>query len=350
MKQIRVRVPLAVWGSLLAAASITVVPAQIVVLSDNFSRPGGMPVGTPPSRDTTSSNQTWAAANWVSSWGANNNPAGGYVTQTYTPYSSGGTTPASYRVDGANGISGNWLNNGDATYPLKLAGSATTTTESIGIPGFAWVQINHDFAADPVVAAAGFLRVSFDLYRTPGGNISWFFGQDDATGVNNGTAGSPATIAANDISLYWRGTQAATYGLRDNGAVPSAVPGIANYDTIAYNGSPDLSTLPIPIQIDIAGTSFGLGAPSTIQLWVAGIQQDLNGDAVGTGYTFIWDGGGAAYMGFASNNNPTEGTVAAPVYRASGIDNLVISVPEPGVVSFLVLGAAALFMRRRLGR
>jgi len=323
-----------------------------VVLSDSFSRtPAATPVGTPPTRDTSASAQADASANWVSSWGSNNNAFGGYVTQNYTTYLEG--SGKVYKVDGANGISGNWLNNGSAVHPLKLAGSATTITEPIGIPGFAWVQINHDFSADSVVTGPGKkMTISFDLYRTPGGNVSWFFGQSDPTGVANGNAGSPATIGANDISLYFRGTQAASFGLRDNGIVPAAVPGIANYDTISYTSGTDLSTLPIPISIVITGTNFSFGASSTIDLWVAGVQQDLNGSAAGTGYSFTWDNGGAAYMGFGSNNTPVEGTVGAPVYRASGIDNLVISVvPEPSscllVFAFLAGSAVALCSRCR---
>lgn len=294
----------------------------LMVLSDGFDRvttPPLSPVGTPPTRDTT------ATAGWVSDWGANNNYAGGYVSQTYTTYNDGTQV---FKVDGMNGVSGNWLNNGSPAHPLKLNNSGVTITEPIGIPGFGWVQLNHDFAADATLTASGKMRVEFDWYRTPGGNISWFFGNSQENGQNNGNAGSPALNTENDISIYWRGFQSASYGLRDNAALPSPVPGIGNYDSIAYVGSPNLSAQPISIRLDITGTSFTSGSTSDLEMWVAGVQQDLNGTADGAAYTFTWDGGGAAYMGFGSNSTPVEGTIAAPVYRASGIDNLRISVAQ----------------------
>ena len=197
-------------------------------------------------------------------------------------------------------------------------------SEPIGITGFAWLQVNHNFAADAIVQAAEKLRVSFDLYRPNGGNIGFSFGQSDATGVTNGTAGSPATVADNDISLYFRGTQASTYGLRDNGALPAATAGIASYDTIAYAAGSNITNYPSTIVIDITGTNYSAGATCLIELSVNGVVQDLNGTSVaGNGYTFTWDGGGAAYMNLASNNSPVGGTVAAPDPRAAGIDNLV---------------------------
>lgn len=322
--------------ALVVAASLTTTCTSATILSDSFSRsPAGTPVGTPPLKDTSNPNP----AGWVSDWGANNNSSGGYVTQTYTTYNDAGKQ---YKTDGTNGISGNWLNNGSPAHPLKLANAATTITEPIGITGFAWTQVNYDFAADSFVTATGAMRINFDLYRSPSGNISWFFGNDQQNGQNNGNAGSPATVAANDIALYWRGTQAATYGLRDNGSLPAAVPGIASYDTISYNGSPNLNTLPIPMQIDITGTNFTSGQTSMIELTVAGVLQDLNGTAAGSGYSFTWDSGGAAYMGFGSNSTPVEGTNAAPIFRAAGIDNLVVSaVPEPACFVLLLTGVLA---------
>jgi len=296
-----------------------------VVLSDSFSRaPASSTLGTPPNRDTSASAQADAGANWVSNWGQNNNSAGGYVNQTYTSYQD--ALGENFKVDGMNGISGNWLNNGSPTHPLKLGNAGATITEPIGLTGFAWVQIDHDFAADSQVAAADKLRIEFDFYRTPGGNISWFLGQSDDTGVANGNAGSPAVITSNDISLYFRGFQAGTFGLRDNGLLPAPVPGIASYDTISYASGTNMNAQPIAVQIEIAGTDFNSGSTSALDLWVSGVQQDLNGTADGTSYTFTWDAGGSAYMGFASNNTPVEGTIAAPVYRASGIDNLVVSL------------------------
>lgn len=329
----------------IGAAVSSVSHAATVVLSDNFSRttsPANTPVGTPPLRDTSNPNPT----PWTSSWGANNNAVGGgYVTQTYTTYVDG--TRFS-KVDGANGVSGNYLNNGNAGLPLKYNQSATTTLEPIGLPGFAWVQVNHNFAADSVVTSSGKMTVSFDLYRSAGGNMAWFFGNGDSTGVNNGNAGSPALNTANDISFYWRGGTTNTYGMRDNGSLPAAVTGIANYDTISYaTGTNFASSIPAQIRIDITGTNFSSGQNSLIELFVNGVAQDLNGTSTaGNGYTMTWDVGGAAYMGFGSNNTPVEGTVATPVYRANGIDNLVITVPEPtALVAFGLIGLAVL--RRR---
>jgi hypothetical protein len=324
----------------------SVASGSTIVFSDSFSRdPAGTPVGTPPNRDTSAAAQAAAAASWVSSWGANNNVTGGYVSQTYTTYVDAAGND--FKVDGTNGISGNWLNNGSASFPLKLAGVSTTTTEPIGIPGFAWVQINHDFAADTTVTGAGALRINFDLYRTPAGNISWFFGNEQQNGQNNGNAGSPALNTANDIALLWRGgaSASASYGVRDNGVLP---PGVG--DVVSYIGSPNVSQIPIPIQIDITGTNFSSGSMSTIDLTVAGVPQDLNGAAAGNGYVFTWDAGGAAYMGFGSNSTPVEGTVATPVYRASGIDNLVITaVPEPAAGILWLAGAGVAFRFRRRG-
>jgi PEP-CTERM motif len=321
--------------------------APVTILSDSFSRsPAGTPVGTIPSRDTSPAAQATAGSSWVSSWGANNNAAGGVVTQTYTSYLE--PSGNDFKVDGSNGISGNYLNNGAATLPLKYNQSTTTTLEPIGLTGFAWTQINHNFNADTNVQSNPKLRVTFDLYRSAGGNMSWFFGQSDATGVNNGVAGSPATIGANDVGLYWRGGTTNTYGLRDNGSVPAAVPGITNYDTIAYaTGTNFASSIPAQIRIDITGTDFDAGQTSLIELWVNGVVQDLNGSAAGAAYTFTWDAGGAAYMGFGSNNTSVEGTLANPVYRANGIDNLLIAaVPEPTTLGLLV-GVGLIAARRR---
>lgn len=307
---------------LLITAAPSSASAQTILLSDSFNRtPAGTGVGTAPTKDTSAAAQADAAANWASDWGANDNAAGGTISQTYTTYID--NIGQKFKVDGTNGISGNWLNNG---LTLKKTGGTDTTTEPIGLPGFGWVQINENFATNATVAAATTLRVNFDLYRSASGNVSWFFGQDDPTGVANGNAGSPAVIANNDIGIYWRGIQANTFGLRDNGALPSPVTGISNYDTIAYAAGTALFPQPIAIRIDITGTNFAAGQTSLVEMWVNGTQQDLNGaDAAGAGYNLTWDAGGAAYMGFGSNSTPVEGTVAAPVYRASGIDNLVIS-------------------------
>jgi hypothetical protein len=305
------------------------------LLTDNFSRttsPANTPLGTPPTRGTTTAWQTWATNNWVSDWGAN---TGGKIIQNYTTYLE--STGRNWKIDGTNGISGNWLNNGSPSHPLKLNNAGTTITEPIGIPGFAWVQINENFATNKTVTSGNKLRVEFDLYRTAGGNLSWSFGNADPTGVVNGNAGSPPTITANDISLYWRGFQASTFGMRDNGLLPS-IPGIPNADTISYIGSPNLNLMPIPIKIEISGTNF-LSGSSTIEMTVDGKLQDLNGSDPGNGYTFTWDGEAGAYMVFGSNNTPVEGTpipadppplpaqpTFGPVYRASGIDNLKITV------------------------
>jgi len=286
-----------------------------VILSDNFSRvPAATHVGTPPQFTAP------APGTWISSWGSNNNFTGGRVSQTYTTYTDGENP---YKND-AGRYSGNWLNNGSMSYPLKLNNSATTITEPIGIPGFAWVQINHNFATNAIVTNAPKLRITFDWYRTAGGNINWSFGNNDPTGVVNGNAGSPPTIAANDISLYWRGFQANTFGMRDHGALT------AIGDTAAYIGSPNINTMPVPIRIEITwltGPPFASGSTSLIEMWVAGVKQDLGGtDPInGSGYTFTWDDEGGAYMVFGSNNSPISGSAGSEVYLASGIDNLVIT-------------------------
>jgi hypothetical protein len=309
----------------LVLASPMMATAQTVLLSDNFDRsPANTKVGSAPTKDTSAAAQADANTNWVSSWGANNNPLGGSVTQTYTTYlGDQGGTPRNYKVDsGGAAISGNWLNNNDPAFPIKSTGSANNVTQSLGITGFGWTQINYDFANSPTIQAADKLRVTFDLYRTASGNQSWYFGTSDETGVANGNAGSPALNTSNDISLYFRGVQASTYGMRDNGAVFSPVTGISNFDAAPYAAGTVLFPQPIPIVIDIIGTNFTTGT-STIELTVGGVLQDLNGtDVAGFGREFTWDGGTKAYMGFGSNSSPVEGTVAAPIYRAQGIDNL----------------------------
>jgi len=323
----------AVLAAAFAWCTTSVFATGVIVLSDDFSRsPSGTLVGNRPQFTAP------APGTWVSSWGANNNYAGGYVTQTYTTYTNA-TAGITYMNDGGK-YSGNYLNNGDLTTPLKLNNSSTTITEPIGLPGFAWVQINHNFAADSIVTGAGHLRITFDWYRTPGGNLNWSFGNNDPTGVVNGNAGSPPTIAANDISLYWRGFQANTFGMRDNGALTPIG------DSVAYIGNPNITTMPVPIRIDIKAISGSFLSPnstSLIELWVAGVQQDLNGTASGFGYTFTWDSEGGAYMVFGSNSSPISGSPGAEVYLASGIDNLVITaVPEPTSAALLGLGTLGL--------
>jgi len=313
------------WKELLIAMLVAFSPTgsalATVVMSDSFNRSAeGTPVGTPPTKNINAD-----TSNWVSDWGANNNAYGGYVTQTYTTYVNPNNGNVFF-IDVPNGISGNWLNNGSPEHPLKLANVGTpTVTEPIGIPGFGWVQLNHNFAADSWITNSGKMTIAFDLYRTPGGNISWFFGNQQQNGQNNGNTGSPVLNVANDIGLLFRGFQSNTFGLFDHGVVP-AIPGIPDANQIAYSGSPNLNSLPIPIRIEITGTDFSPGRSSVVHLWVAQVEQDLNGTGEGTGYSFTWDNGGAAYMGFGSNNTPVQGTVDAPVYRASGIDNLIISI------------------------
>jgi hypothetical protein len=324
-------------GFVLACLS-NVATADVVILSDNFSRtPVNTIVGTAPSRSTTT------PATWTSSWGANNNSNGGNVTQTYTTYVDGSLN---YKIEGTNGTTGNWLNNGSASHPLT---GAVNSTEPIGLPGFAWVQINHDFSANTDVSSASSLRISFDVHRPTGGNIAWFFGQSDATGANNGNAGSPATVAANDIALYFRGTQAQTFGLREDGLLPTPVTGIASYDTMSYATGTNISasTNSMSVQIDIFGTNFTTGQSSTLELRVNGILQDLNGTAAaGAEKLFTWNGTGA-YMGFSSNNTAVLGAVGSETYRAAGIDNLVITaVPEPGTLSLCGLAGLGLVYRR----
>lgn len=308
----RVIVPgLFVPAALLTSASLAVTPYPL--LTDNFSRnttPANTPVGTPPTRDVNAS-----TTGWVSDWGQNNNHAGGKITQTYTTYLDTSGNP--FKIDGTSSISGNWLNNGSAAHPLKINNSGATITEPIGIPGFAWVQVNHDFAANRAVTSGDKFRVKFDLYRTPGGNVSWYIGNADPTGVNNGNAGSPVLNTQNDLGLLWRGFQSSTFSLFDSGA--------DQLGSAAYAGGTNVNAMPIPIVIEISGTQWSAGQNSTVEMWVAGVKQDLNGAAAGEARSLAWDGG-AVFMGFGSNSSPVEGTIAAPVFRASGIDNLAVEI------------------------
>ncbi|HMO84199.1 MAG TPA: PEP-CTERM sorting domain-containing protein [Lacipirellulaceae bacterium] len=306
-----------------------------VLMSDSFSRtPASTPVGSPPTLDTTQ------LPNHISDWGANNNALGGTLVQTYTTYLD--TNGNQGRLD-AGRLSGNWLNNGT---PLTANSGPSPITEPIGIPGFAWVQIDHDFAADATVLSAGKLRINFDLYRPPGGNLAWFFGQSDPTGVANGADGSAVLRTSNDVAILFRGLQSATLGLFDNGVNPS-IPGIANTNQFGFAGGTTI-TYPLAIQIDVTGSSYAGGATSQLELWVNGTQQDLNGSAAGAAYTFTWDNEGVAYMGFSSNNSPIS---AGGALLASGIDNLVIrAVPEPASLGLIASAVGALAaVRRRCG-
>jgi hypothetical protein len=326
--------------------------ADIVVLSDNFSRTGTSPVGTAPVVGSAN-----LPATWTSSWGTNNNYSGGYVSQQYTSYLDSGTPALPYKNTGSGAsanYSGNWLNNGAS---LNVVAPAGTTTEAIGMTGFAWTQLNHNFANDTNVQSASSLRISFDIYRGAGGNVSWFFGQSDTTGVANGSNGTPTLTANNDIGLFFRGTQAAgnNFGLADSGVIPGAVAGITDYNNLTYaSGTGVVATDSTDsVRIEIFGTNFSNGQQSLLALWVNDVQQDLNGSAAGSSYSFTWDNGGGgatplAYMGFASN---TQNVTAAGLPVAVGFDNLVITaVPEPTSIALICtagLGGAVQFLRRR---
>lgn len=100
--------------------------------------------------------------------------------------------------------------------------------------------------------------------------------------------------------------------------------------------------------IEIFGTAMTGGGQSTIKLSVGGVKQDLNStSAAGNGYAFTWDSEGPASMGFASNNTPVEGAAGNEVFRASGIDNWVIAIPEPSAATLILAGLVGLITLQR---
>jgi hypothetical protein len=249
---------------------------SIVLLSDSFSRTvGEAPIlgpGDPLDTD----------------WGVNDNAAGGTIIQTYE-------------------VSNQHV---DATSTWR---SGALVDGSKGQLGYAHAEIQHDWAADPAVLAAGKLIVEFDLILAGGaggGHLGWWFGAAEAVfeETNGASQGGTPVLNSNvDAAVFFR------VGGGTGGSIDSGVT-VNNSFTI----SPAMSTTnPNQIRLEINTGDFQNGSPASLSLFINGsaTPTDINGAAAGADLNFVWDAEGEAYMGFSRNSSPT----------LLSIDNLKIS-------------------------
>lgn len=253
--------------------------AQVVLLTDTFTRTlGDVPVlgpGDPLDTD----------------WGANDNAAGGTIVQTYE-------------------VSNQHV---DATSTWR---SGALVDGSKGQLGYAHTEIQHDWAADATVLAAGKLTVEFDLILAGGaggGHLGWWFGTaetvfEETTGASGG--GTPVLNSNVDAAVFFR------VGGGTGGSIDS---GVTVNNTFSI--SPAMNTTdPNQIRLEITTGDFQLGTPGVLSLFINGsaTPTDINGAAAGTDLNFVWDAEGEAYMGFSRNSSPT----------LLSVDNLKISAPS----------------------
>jgi hypothetical protein len=262
----------------LALALASVGAAQTILLSDSFSRTiGDAPVlgmGDPLNTD----------------WGPNDNALGGSISQTYEVSDqhtdAGSTWRSGALVDGNKG---------------QL--------------GFSIAEIQHDWATNAAVLAAGKLTVEFDLILAGGaggGHLAWWFGTteeefEEATGGAIGQ--TPPTNGDVDAAIFFR-VGGATGGSRDSGVIVND----------SFSITPNMSTTnPNQVRLEVVTGNFQSGTPGSVSMFINGsaTPTDINGAAAGTDLNFVWDAEGAGYMGFSRNSSPT----------LLSIDNLKISVP-----------------------
>ncbi|MGL4513758.1 MAG: hypothetical protein ACRCT8_11765 [Lacipirellulaceae bacterium] len=253
-------------------------PAQTVLFSDAFSRT----IGEAPTTDPGDPLNT--------DWGPNDNALGGTISQTYQV--------SNQHVDSTSG----WR-------------SGALVDGAKGQLGYAHAEVQHNWATDAAVLAAGRMTVEFDLILAGGaggGHIGWWFGTADsvfeeATGAAGG--GTPVSNANVDASVFFR-VGGGTGGSFDSG--------VAVNNT--FNIVPAMSTTAAnQVRLEVVTGDFQSGAPGSVSLFLNGSATpiDINGAAAGNDVDFVWDAEGAAYMGFSRNSSPT----------LLSIDNLRISVP-----------------------
>lgn len=278
-----------------ALASVPLANAEVVLISDSFSRTVGN------SDDTNSP--------FLSELGSNDNALGGTVVQAYaeTPTRTGGGG-VNQTVDGSTAV-------------IDFGAFATT----------------YDVTTDPAVLAGGGYTVAFDFQRgTGGGFLSVFLGYNPAS--VDSQDGSAAFGPINGQGSPTPGTTDAAFLFQNNngsGRVQfnSFVGGDAddnvtiNFDDVYSDNTGNLTGQHSAL-LTVLADSFSSGSEATISLAVDG--------SLVTTQTVTLDGGYAGIIGFSANQGN------------SRIDNLVIAaVPEPATAGLAALGAGAVLLRRR---
>ena len=285
---------------LIAAVAVAILSFQCstafsqVLFSDSFERTTGSGNGNGnPAGD----------GNGMSDWGANDNALGGANSAAYvTTASRGGganQVTGENQFDAALGSHGHLLNGG-----AKLGYSAAAESPL----GFD-VSFDFDRNTDPSVSpgAGGFLAVGLGV--GDGSDLGGLSAVSDTEfGVlfqqaNNGNAANGDVIVGGDI-----GNPVVGFDYLDPAAVHSVV---------------------LSVRPQVAGE---YGAGSTIDVSVS-----VDGATLVSNQSFVAGGGDIGLVSFSSNN-----------FDQRYIDNLVITaVPEPGSVSLLFVGFAALLLTRR---
>lgn len=278
--------------------------AQVVLFSDSFDRVSGTPDENGMIDDGMGGMMPNPLAS--TSWGDNDNAAGGDITQTYEI--------------GPDLRGGNRHQYVDGEVARFRAG---------------WSEIQYDFAADPRVAAGGGLVIEFDATVKDATN-GWFamaIGQTSAETTDGGDNNSIFLMVEDTVDL------GLLFGGISGGGVATALEvfegdiGDAFTPTVqsdwGFGISPNTEQ---SFRIEISSDDFAVDqATATANIFVT--DPTFGQRQVLTNHVFDWDADGEAYIGFSSNKDQACGPVDQGTCDATGqdptqeveIDNLVIS-------------------------
>ncbi len=275
---------------LAAAAS-----GQTILFSDSFDRISGTP-------DVNGSD------GGISSWGDNDNAAGGSILQTYEV----------------------------GPLPPRAGNRHQYVDGNLGRFRAGWAEIQHDFGGDSRVDQGGGLSIVFDATvadLTPGW-LGLAIGQTSAETTDVGT--NPNGSGSNDnSSIFLPVEDTIDFGVLFKGQ--DGVYEIFEGDDFASNNNDAFivaatgdwlagqdANQQYNFRVEIATTDFGgSGVMATANVYVTTPSIPFVNHVI-QDYVFDWDDNGEAYIGFSSNKDqacPTDDCVDQEVR----IDNLVIS-------------------------